>query len=206
MPQTPRPTILITGFGPFPGVERNATAMLVPRLAAAARRRFDGLGVATAILPTDWHAAPVALSRHLDRARPGIAVHFGVSRAARGFVIETLGRNERRDSADAAGRRPHSRSVVDDGPPSRASSLPVDDIVARLAAHGHPVSTSDDAGGYLCNAILYHSLGHSVTSSIPRRAGFVHVPADLGEPCAPLSVRAAVAGGLEILEACLERI
>lgn len=203
-----RPTVLITGFGPFPGVERNASALVVPRLAAAARRRFDGIGIATAVLPVAWEAAPVALSRRIRRAAPRLAVHFGVSHQARGFVIETLGRNEVRDSADAAGRRPPAQCLLDGGPPTRAATLPVGAIVARLAATGFPVSTSDDAGGYLCNAVLYSSLGgmDGTAAASAWRAGFVHIPADTGEPGAPLSLPDAVAGGLEILAACLDSL
>ncbi len=197
------PTALLTGFGPFPGVAHNATGVLVPRLAAAARRQFPDWSIATAILPTEWSAAPLALSRHLARAQPLLALHFGVSREAQGFVIETLGRNVCRDTADAAGMNPNSALLVADGPATRTASLPTPEILARLARRGLPAATSDDAGGYLCNAILYHSLGHAALAAHTARAGFIHIPADLGEPGSGLSLPDAVRGGLDILAACL---
>lgn len=197
-------TALLTGFGPFPGVPHNATGVLVPRLAAKARRHFPDWRIATAILPTEWDAAPVALARHIARARPLLALHFGVSREARGFIIETLGRNVCRPTADAAGMPPNSALLVADGPATRAAILPAIEIVTRLTRRGFPAATSDDAGGYLCNAVLYHSLGHAEAAAPrPARAGFVHVPADLGSPGAVLSLDQAVDGGLEILAACL---
>lgn len=197
------PTALLTGFGPFPGVAHNATGVLVPRLAAAARRQFPEWSIATAILPTEWSAAPVELARHLARARPVLALHFGVSREARGFVIETLGRNLCRDTADAAGINPTSALLDADGPAARAASLPTPEILARLARSGLPAATSDDAGGYLCNAVLYHSLGHAALAARSARAGFIHIPVDLGQPGSGLSLPDAVRGGLDILAACL---
>lgn len=198
------PTALLTGFGPFPGVAYNATGVLVPRLAAAARRQFPDWSIATAILPTEWSAAPLALSRHFARAQPLLALHFGVSREARGFVIETLGRNVCRDTADAAGMNPSAAMLVADGPATRAASLPTPEILARLARRGLPAATSDDAGGYLCNAVLYHSLGHAALAARTARAGFIHIPVDLGEPGSGLSLPDAVRGGLDILVACLD--
>lgn len=201
--RTAKPTALITGFGPFPGVPINATGLLVPRLASAARRKFSGWRIATAILPTEWQRAPAELARHLTRTRPRCAVHFGVSRDARGFVIETTGRNVCRDTVDAAGVQPGSLCLDECGPMIRASNLPLDTIRERLVRRGLPAQTSDDAGGYLCNAVLYHSLGHAEAAPLPARSGFIHIPADLGAPGSTLSLADALAGGLEILSACL---
>ena len=53
-----RPIVLLTGFGPFPGVPENATAVLVPRLAKAARELFPTYDFVAEILPTEWTAAP----------------------------------------------------------------------------------------------------------------------------------------------------
>ena len=201
-----KPRVLLTGFGPFPGVDHNATTVLVPKLAAAARRHFPAYRFAAVILPTEWGAAPAELARQMSDGRPRLAVHFGVSREAKGFVVETTGRNACRDTADAAGSAPASRCIAEDGPDTRPTLLPVGDIVARLASAGLPVTTSDDAGGYLCNAVLYHSLGHCTARPDGLRAGFVHIPADLGTPAAALTFEQGIAGGLEIVAACLDHL
>ena len=164
-----KPTALITGFGPFPGVPRNASALLVPRLASVARREFPGWRIATAILPTEWRRAPSELARHHARAKPAWAIHFGVSREARGFVMETTGRNVCRDAADAAGEQPGSLCLQPDGPALRSASLPLRAIRERLDRRGLPTASSDDAGGYLCNAVLYHSLGQAEAAPRPAR-------------------------------------
>jgi pyroglutamyl-peptidase len=91
------------------------------------------------------------------------------------------------------------------------TSLPVQHIVARLRVRGIPAFVSRDAGGYLCNATLYHSLGRA-REAPGRRVGFIHIPATLGRSGAAnrgrvgacrLTWEQASAGGLEILAACL---
>ena len=92
-----------------------------------------------------------------------------------------------------------------------AASLPVQHIVTRLRRLGIPAFVSRDAGGYLCNATLYHSLGCAGTrpaaasaSSIFRRRSAGPVAQTAGASAvAALTWEQAHAGGLEILAACL---
>ena len=104
-------TILLTGFGPFPGVPENMSAVLVERLAAVAQRKFPKHHIVSDVLPAEWVAAPKRLARLYTREQPHLALHFGVSKRAKGFVIETQGRNECRNAPDARGARPRSRCI-----------------------------------------------------------------------------------------------
>jgi pyroglutamyl-peptidase len=210
-----RPAILLTGFGPFPGVPDNATAELVPRLAEAARDLFPDYDVVAEILPTEWVAAPQKLGDLLARPDTVLALHFGVSRQAVGFQIELVGRNQCKAMADAAGNMPATECLLDDGPAELACTLPAERIVQRVTQLGVPARTSTDAGGFLCNALLYHSLAAAVTLEKPHLVGFVHLPADLTghgaygqrpHPGCRLDMRGAIAGGLEIIAACLESL
>jgi len=210
-----RPTIVLTGFGPFPGTAQNATAVLVPRLAAAARTRFAEHDIVGEVLPTEWRTAPETLTRLLDGCRAVLALHFGVSNNADGFQVELIGRNVRRDKKDAAGEPPPTACVVEEAPALLASTLPAEYIVARLSALGLPCRASINAGSYLCNALLYHSLNVARNLAQPFAAGFVHVPASLighgkdrqdAHPDCPLDWQSATLGGLEIIAASLETV
>jgi pyroglutamyl-peptidase len=212
---TAKKTILLTGFGPFPGVADNATARLVPRLADAARVRWPAMAVVAEVLATEWQTATGRLGELLAEHDPAVALHFGVSKEARGFEIETQGRNRCRLAPDAAGWTPPFEHLLDEGAASHATTLPVARIVERLARLGLPARASDDAGGYLCNALLYHSLRHVDLRRPAMLAGFVHVPACLtghgvsgGEPApsCPLTWEDAVHGGLQIIAAALEDV
>lgn len=200
-----RSTILITGFGPFPDMPVNASSQLARRLAAAARRRFDRVDVVSSVLPTEWLAAPERLAALHGRHAPTVALHFGVASRARGLEIERRAVNRCGEQPDAAGLLPPARRVVASAPAALPTTLPVEAILARLAALGIPASASDDAGSYLCNAVLYHSTCH-VAAGNCGMAGFVHIPTRLPNvrsAAAPLTLAEAVAGGLAILDVCL---
>jgi pyroglutamyl-peptidase len=207
-----RPTVLITGFGAFPGVAANATETLVPQLATAARARFPDYEIVDAVLPVDWKRAPELLQSLLDANAPSVALHFGVSHRAEDFRLERLSRNVCEPRHDACGALPEDVAVLRSGSDTLPATLPIDRIVARLKEIDVPCCTSDDAGAYLCNALLYRSLAAAHTRSTPHVAGFVHIPAALAVGgCDPaeaaeclLSWPMAVAGGLEIIAACLE--
>lgn len=207
------PTIVLTGFGPFPGVADNATATLVPRLTSAAREVFTGYNVVGEILPTEWRRAPLRLRALLGVGKIVLMLHFGVAHEARGFRLELVSRNIQTPLQDAAGELPESDRIIDEGPEMLTATWPVERIAARLMCLGLPCTTSDNAGGYLCNALLYHSLTAAHELPDPHLAGFVHVPAGLighgpegrdSHPDCLLDLQMAVTGGLEIIAACVE--
>ncbi len=196
------PAVLLTGFGPFPGVPENATARLVPALAETARAAFKTHTIHHEILPTEWSKAPMRIAELLDTLKPVLALHFGVAQDATGFRIECEGHNACLFAADAKGELPSLGNLLADGAMSQTVTVPVEIIVQRLIDLGLPAYSSNDAGRYLCNAILYHSLSAAERSQQGFRAGFVHIPTELSGP--PLSFEAAMRGSLEIVKVCLE--
>ena len=202
--------VLITGFGPFPGVPVNASMPLLAELAARAPRLFVGVHLTVAVIATEWLAAPQRLNRLLAESRPDVALHFGVSSRARGFELELRARNACSAVPDASGALPPNDKCDADGAEHLPVSLPVRQIAQRLRRLGIPAFLSRDAGAYLCNAALYHSL--SLARAAPRRrVGFIHIPAALARSArcrpgaCPLGWDAAVLGALEILASCLAR-
>ncbi len=209
-----RSVVLITGFGPFPSVPANATMILLPRIAEAARRALPGVSIATCILPTEWDASQVLLDRLVRDHKPTVALHFGVSGRATGFEIETRARNRCSQSEDAAGCMPSNEYLSPSGPEYLPATLPAMHIVDRLRRLGLPALVSRDAGGYLCNALLYRSLQIARDTGWPQRSGFVHLPASLVNARRPaleprrglgLDWQNVVAGSVEIAAATLGR-
>lgn len=206
------PVILITGFGPFPGVAENASACLAESLAALVGRRLPGHAVSSAVLDTRWSTLDRDLTRLYAATRPRLALHFGVSPRAEGFTIELQARNARADRVDVAGQPPATRRIVPGGVDRRPATLPADLIVTRLHALGLPARLSQDAGDYLCNELFYRALSLEPTRSAPTCIGFVHIPSSLAGagpdgldplPGCPLTWAGALAGGLEIVRTCL---
>jgi pyroglutamyl-peptidase len=102
-------------------------------------------------------------------------IGLGVSRPAPPtLILETLARNRlTSERADVDGAVAKGSDVDPQGPPALPSRLPLTAIRRALRQAGHAHSLSDDAGGYVCNAVFYAGL-----RAMPegRPGGFVHVP------------------------------
>ena len=172
-----RPRILVTGFGPFPGMVFNASEALVEDLET--RKPFSRAGgqVHTAILPTDWRKAPEMARALLDVVQPDAVLHFGVSRRTRAFEIETRAFNMAHRAEDCSGCRPRGFYVRPGGPPLQMTTLPARLVLSRLRSAELPASLSADAGRYLCNAVLFETLLKAQQMQRPPYTGFVHLPA-----------------------------
>lgn len=200
---SPQPlTVLLTGFGPFPGMPENVSARLVADVGARARLAFKPHRFHVSILPTEWNAAPQRVIALIERLRPAIALHFGVAKEAEGFRIETRGLNQCRMAIDAAGRMPSGAELISGAPAAYEAGLPLEKIVTRLQDMQLPISKSNDAGGYLCNSVLYHSLHAAPHADTPLSAGFIHMPSNFDD--SRLSFEDAAAGSLEIIRVALE--
>lgn len=201
-------TVLITGFGPFPGVACNVSGELAAELARLARRRHPHIEFASEVLAVDWAEAPLSIPRLLRQHRPSIVLHFGVSARASGFVIETLAHNVTANVPDERGRHAASSCLIAGDRPQRTATLPVRRIFRSLSDAGYPARMSQDPGRYLCNAVMYHSLKCAVQTSPRARAGFIHIPATLdpcveGEP-SEIGWAEALDGGLRVIDACVD--
>lgn len=152
-----RAALLVTGFGPFPGVPENPSEELVRRIAAR------GLpGVETLILPTEW-AACDALPEKLADARK--VLMFGVATGARRIRYERASRPVAAEKPDAAGNGPHAPPIH-----SRRTRLDVTRLAKEARRKGFPVATSGDAGAYICNATYGAAL------ALKPDTLFVHIP------------------------------
>lgn len=196
-------TVLLTGFGPFPGVPINASGELARKVARIARRALPRFCFTVAILPTEWSRAPRLTAKLHERHRPALALHFGVACGAKSIRLEAEARNRCRAAPDAAGALPAAARLSEDGPAARRSSIAVPAIVSALNAKGYASLISNDAGGYLCNAVLYHSLAAAEARG-GCHVGFVHIPSNLCEP--PLDITSVSAATLEIIKIALESV
>ncbi len=174
--------ILVTGFGPFPGVPFNASSALAEYLAASPPRSVPSAMIRAAILPTDWRRAAILSRRLAERFDPDVIIHFGVSRRCTGFEVETQARNLASPFVDQGGRAPVGRTVRRGTPPTLKTNLPATTLVQRLRLAGLPAILSADAGRYICNAVLYETLLDRQHRTPARLTGFIHIPALPPEP------------------------
>ncbi|KQO63299.1 peptidase C15 [Methylobacterium sp. Leaf88] len=161
--------LLVTGFGPFPGVPRNPSAALARRIGALARPKLGGIPVRVLILRTTYAAIPDRLAPALAEA-PAAILMLGVATRAKRVRVEMQGRNRTsRLFPDASGRTASRLTLERDGPPARRSPAAAS-ALATLRGHGIAAVPSRDAGRYLCNASYFRALRESPP------ALFVHIP------------------------------
>jgi len=167
-------TILLTGFGPFPGAPYNPTAPLVARLARLRRPALADVTIVPHVFPTSYAAVDHELPKLIAKHRPDGLLMFGLAPRTRFLRIETRARNAIALLADAGGAKPRGRAIAKGESPSLAMPVPAGRLLAAARATGLPAALSRDAGRYLCNYLCWHAA--SAAGKRPRIAAFVHVP------------------------------
>jgi len=188
------PLVLVTGFGPFPGVSENPSVAVARALEAEPPR---GAHVVARELPVTFATAPAAVERalaELPRA-PAALLGLGVQPDAT-FRLERRARGRLRgDRADAAGATATDAGV--DAGADLECALDLEALAASLRAAGAgAVTLSDDAGGYVCERTYHALLSAGAARGVP--AVFLHVP-----PVEALAASAQVPLVRALLEALL---
>jgi pyroglutamyl-peptidase len=168
------PTILITGFGPFPGAPFNPTAPLVQRLARLRRPASAAVHIVPHVFATSYAAVDRDLPRLMARHRPDALLMFGLAPRARRLRIETRARNVLALTPDAGGAKPRSRAIAFNEAAALAMPAPARRLLATLRGTGLPAVLSRDAGRYLCNYLCWQAAVAARRG--PKIAAFVHVP------------------------------
>ena len=173
--------ILITGFGPFPGVDENPCTALIDSLAAYFNGSVNGHQIECMHLETSYHDGLKSFRAKLASYKPDLTICFGVHGGADGFRLERVARNQVNiDKPDQAGYTPILPILEQNGPKQYESTLPLEVLLKALAAEDHQVMITEDAGGYLCNASFYYLMQHlhanKCDSHAPRMGGFIHIP------------------------------
>lgn len=162
--------LLITGFGPFPGMPENPAGALARRLGAAIRLRL-ALGGApqVLVLPTTYAAIPAELAPALA-GEPAAVLMIGVASRAKRLRVEARAQNRGSLLYPDASGRPAARLSLDPQAPAARKSPHAAPALAILRRHGLAARASIDAGRYLCNASYFSALAGECPVL------FVHIP------------------------------
>jgi len=168
-------TILLTGFGPFPGAPFNPTGPLVERLARLRRPALAGVTIVPHVFQTSYETVDRELPRLIARHRPDALLMFGLAPRAKTLRIETRARNALALLPDASGQSLRRGLIVSGGP--SAVALPAQARLLFSAGRSAriPLVFSRDAGRYLCNYLCWRAAEASARNG-PWITSFVHVP------------------------------
>lgn len=169
------PTVLITGFGPFPGAPFNPSGPLALALARRRRPALADVGRIAHVFPTSYAAVDRELPALMARHAPDVILMFGLATRTKFLRIEARARNVAAlIIPDVDGHAPAHHAIIAGASSWLHGRAPFTRLVT--AARGAwPTRLSRDAGRYLCNYAYWHA-----RSSHPQGGGplvqFVHIP------------------------------
>ena len=169
-------TILVTGFGPFPGAPFNPTGLLAQRATRARRPALADVKIVTHIFPTSYAAVDRELPSLIAKHKPDALLMFGLAPRARELRVETRARNTLALLPDAGGASLGRRTIAIGKPASIKLRTPGRALLAALRGLRPRATLSRDAGRYLCNYLCWRATETASTGTGPRFATFIHVP------------------------------
>ena len=177
-------TILVTGFGPFPGAPFNPTEALVTRLARTRRPALRDVRIVPHIFTTSYSTVDRELPALIAAHEPDALLMFGLASRAKWIRIETRARNALAMLPDATSASLKRHTIAAGGPAAMAMQAPVQHLLAAARGAAVPVALSRDAGRYLCNYLCWQAAGAvgrdrspgTSANAGPRLAAFIHVP------------------------------
>jgi pyroglutamyl-peptidase len=193
-------SVLVTGFDPFGGAERNPSGEIALALDGAL---IAGARVHGVVLPTAYEASVARALEEIGRLAPDLVVMLGVAEGRKAVTPERVGLNlDDSATVDNAGEQRSERPIDPRGPAAIFSPLPVRAMADAMTAAGVEAAVSTTAGTFVCNHLLYSVLAALSDSATP--AGFIHVPALAGTvadgvPAMDLDrIRRAVEAGIAV--------
>jgi pyroglutamyl-peptidase len=170
-------TILITGFGPFPGAPFNPTEPLAVELARRRHPAFANVRRVAHVFRVSYEAVDRDLPALIAREKPQAFVMFGLAGRTKHVRIETRARNVlTRVVPDADGQIPVTATIVPGAPMALSLRAPAHRLLMAARATGVRAALSHDAGSYLCNYLCWRAAEAAARSGAPRLIAFVHVP------------------------------
>jgi len=170
-------TLLIAGFGHFPGAPSNPSAKLARTLARRRRTAFDGVERVAHVFPTSYAAVDRDLPKLIAKHRPAAVILFGLAGRTRFVRIETQARNAKSVLfPDATGVVPAEARIDTRAPSRRNGFAPFIRLLAAARTTRVDTRLSRDAGRYLCNYAYWRAIEASANDRGPPLVVFVHVP------------------------------
>lgn len=166
-------TILVAGFGAFPGAPLNPCQTLAQSLDRA--ETASGAAIRSVVLPVEWARSWTVLRAAIEETGASDVLVFGLHARAGLLRLELDAVNARElGVADAAGAFP-SGPGVEEGPERLSGVWPLSASAAALSRAGMAFELSRDAGRYLCNDTYYRLCRYGSAQRL-RHFGFVHTP------------------------------
>ena len=169
-------SILVTGFGPFPGAPFNPTGPLVARLLRLRRPALGDVELSGHIFPVTYRAVDHELPELLAKHRPHALLMFGLASRTPYVRIETRARNAVTTLWPDASHARVRKGSISGGVDAMMFGPHTAKLFRAALGTGLDARVSRDAGSYLCNYLSWRAIEATCGDGGPRLAAFVHVP------------------------------
>lgn len=165
--------MLLTGFESYGGHAINPSGEVAKLLDG---EEIAGIRIAGRILPVVHAGLADRMGALIEETSPRAVICLGLDPGEPSIRLERVAANlldfEIADNAGDVLRGP----VVEGGTDALHSTLPLAAIETRLRAAGIPVRSSESAGRFVCNALMYHALLAAGRRRPAPTCGFIHLP------------------------------
>lgn len=166
------PLVLVTGFEPFDGYGINPSQLIAESING---QNIDGAEIIGIVLPVNFTKSVENLTHAISSYNPVLVISIGLSPSSHRINVEKCGINLKRlPRNESMWFLPHRLDTS--GPFIRLSPLNTREIVLEMGKVDIPSRQSFFAGLYVCNAVLYGTLGYIEENELSTIAGFIHVP------------------------------
>lgn len=163
--------LLITGFAPFGGADKNPSWLAVEQLPD----RVGDYQIHKLRIPTIFDEAAQSVLAKAAEIQPDMILSVGVAAGRDAVTPERIAVNIRDARIpDNVGKQPRGEFVAEEGPAAYFATVPVEKMAQAIRDAGIPGVVSNSAGAYVCNDTLY-SLLHAFAGTYVK-VGFIHVP------------------------------
>ncbi|MBN2824575.1 MAG: pyroglutamyl-peptidase I, partial [Campylobacterales bacterium] len=164
--------VLISGFETFGGFKHNPTELMVKQIQKGALK-LENMSIKAIVLPVTYFQSWEVLKKEMEAYQPDIVLAFGYAPSSSGVRLERLSHNYDRGSRDNAGVSHRGKIIKEDANETIPAKLPLESLQSYLQKQGFKVSTSQDAGGYICNHLFYYLMHYIQDKQI--QGGFIHI-------------------------------
>ena len=170
--------VLITGFGPFMGIEKNVSERIARDIEKGWGK--EGVDLEVLITPVEWTATEALIKEKLAQCQPDLIIALGHGDPCLTLEIESLYFNKA-EWPDNTGKEREGGVIDQNGPAEYKTNIDPETLAARLLEVEVPAVAHDlrEEVKYLCNFAGY-IIAHAVyTWPLLEHAKFVfvHIPA-----------------------------
>jgi len=164
--------VLVTGFEPFGKYDVNPSQLIAEALNG---EYIDDIEIVGIVLPVDFDESVDIIVHAVEDYNPILVMSTGLAPGAVSIELEKIGVNLKIPLLNESSWL-FPRRINPDGQFFRISPIDTRKATKELKEAGIPANQSFSAGIYVCNAVLYGTLGYIKDHKLSTIAGFIHVP------------------------------